>query len=48
MKPDIIIKQLDNGCFDVHVEDKCTDQLSFDEMIGLVALLTVPKNKRCL
>ena len=21
MKPDIIIKQLDNGCFDVHVED---------------------------
>lgn len=48
MKPDIIIKQLDNGCFDVHVEDKSTDQLSFDEMIGLVAQLTVPKNKRCL
>lgn len=34
MKPDIIIKQLDNGCFDVHVEDKSTDQLSFDEMLG--------------
>lgn len=47
MKPDIIIKQLDNGCFDVHVEDKSTDQLSFDEMLG-GAQLTVPKNKRCL
>ena len=48
MKPDIIIKQLDNGCFDVHVNDKSTDQLSFDEMLGFVAQLTVPENKRCL
>ena len=37
MKSDIIIKQLDS-----------TDQLSFDEMLGVVAQLTVPKNKRCL
>jgi len=45
MKSDIIIKQLDNGCFDVHVDDKSTDQLSFDEMLGGVAQLTVPKIK---
>lgn len=48
MKPDIIIKQLDNGCFDLHVDDKSTGQLSFDEMLGVVAQLTVPENKRCL
>lgn len=46
MKPDIIIKQLDNGCFDIHVEDKSTDYLSFDEMLGVIAQLTVPYNKR--
>ena len=48
MKPDIIIKQLDNGCFDVQIANKSTDQLSFDEMLELVAQLTVPENKRCL
>lgn len=48
MKPDIIIKQLDNGCFDVQIANKSTDQLSFDEMLGFVAQLTVPENKRCL
>lgn len=48
MKPDIIIKQLDNGCFDVQIANKSTDQLSFDEMLGLVAQLTVPENKRGL
>lgn len=48
MKPDIIIKQLDNGCFDLHVDDKSTGQLSFDEMLGVVAQLTIPAEKRCL
>ena len=48
MKPDIIIKRPDNGCFDVHVDNKSTDQLSFDEMLGVVTQLTVPDNKRCL
>lgn len=48
MKPDIIIKQLDNGGFDVHVGDKSTDMLSFDEMLGFVAQLTAPNNKRCI
>lgn len=48
MKPDIIIKQLDDGCFDIHVEDKSTDRLSFDEMLGVIAQLTVSDNKRCL
>lgn len=42
MKLDIIIKQLDNDCFDVHIGDKSTDMLSFDEMLGIVAQLTVP------
>ncbi|MFK2341673.1 hypothetical protein ACIXN4_10475 [Bacteroides fragilis] len=31
--------------FDVHVDDKSTEQLSFDEMLGVVAQLTVPKIK---
>jgi hypothetical protein len=48
MKLDIIIKQLDSDCFDVHIGDKSTDMLSFDEMLGVVAQLTVPENKRCL
>jgi hypothetical protein len=47
-KSDIIIKHLENGCFDVVVGDKSTDQLSFDEMLGVIAQLTIPKNKRCL
>jgi hypothetical protein len=45
---DIIIKSLANGCFDVIVGDKSTDQLTFDEMLGVVAQLTVPDTKRCL
>lgn len=48
MKPNIIIKRLGNGCFDVHVDNKSTDQLSFDEMLGVITQLTVPDNKRCL
>lgn len=47
-KPDIIIKQLDGGGFDVHYNGKNTDLLSFDEMLGTIAQLTVPENKRCL
>lgn len=45
---DIIIKTLENGCFDVHVGNRSTEQVSFDEMLGVVAQLTCPQNKRCL
>lgn len=45
---DIIIKRLENGCFDVCVGEKTTDQLTFDEMLGVVAQLTMPSEKRCL
>ena len=45
---DIIIKNLGNGCFDVIFEDKNTDQLTFEEMLGVVAQLTIPNEKRCL
>lgn len=47
-KKDIIIKSLDGGCFDVVVGNKSTAQLSFDEMLGVIAQLTVPRKKRCL
>ena len=45
---DIIIKHLDGGCFDVIVGNKSTEQLSFDEMLGVVAQLTMPRKRRCL
>lgn len=47
-KPDIIIKQLDGGGFDVHYGGKSTDLLSYDEMLGTIAQLTVPEIKHCL
>lgn len=47
-KEDIIIKKLENGCFDVHVGNKSTGQVTFDEMLGTVAQLTMPDNRRCL
>ena len=31
--------------FDVQIANKSTDQLSFDEMLGLVAQLTVPEKQ---
>lgn len=45
---DIIIKKVKGGCFDVHVGNKSTGQVTFDEMLGTVAQLTMPDNKRCL
>lgn len=45
---DIIIKQLEGGCFDVHVGNKSTGHVTYDEMLGTVAQLTMPENKRCL
>lgn len=48
MTEDIIIKPIEGDCFDVHVGNRSTGQLSFDEMLGVVAQLTMPENKRCL
>ena len=45
---DIIIKKSEDGCFDIHVGNKSTGPLTFDEMLGTVAQLTVPDTKRCL
>ena len=42
---DITIKQYDNGYFEVFQGDKSSDELSFDEMLGLIAALTMPE--RC-
>lgn len=47
-KKDIIIRSLNEGCFDVIVGNKSTEQLTFDEMLGTIAQLTVPRKKRCL
>jgi len=47
-KQDIIIKHLNGGCFDVIVGDKSTEQLTYDEMLGVITQLTVPDEKRCL
>ena len=41
---DITIKQYDNGCFEVFQGDKSSDELSFDEMLGLIAALTIPES----
>ena len=43
-KGNITIKQLENGCFEVSYDDKRTGDLSFDEMLGLVASITMPQN----
>ena len=45
---DIIIKTLENGCFDVHVGNRSTEHITFDEMLGVVTQLTCPQDKRCL
>lgn len=46
---DIVIKKIPGtGCFDVVYGDKSTGQLTFDEMLGTIAQLTMPDNKRCL
>lgn len=45
---DITIKQYDNGCFEVFQGNKSIDELSFDEMLGLIAALTIPEHCPCL
>ena len=45
---DITIKQYNNGCFEVFQVDKSSDELSFDEMLGLITSLTIPEHCPCL
>ena len=47
-KRNITIKQLENGCFDVLYNEKRTGDLSFDEMLGLIAAITMPQKRPCL
>lgn len=44
----ILIKKNDGGSFDVFVEDKYADHLTYDEMLGLISQLTMPEPRRCL
>lgn len=45
---DIIIKQYNNGYFEVFQGDKSSGELSFDEMLGLITSLTIPECCPCL
>ena len=45
---DITIKQYNNGCFEVFQGNKSSDELSFDEMLGLITSLTIPEHCPCL
>lgn len=45
---DITIKQYDNGCFEVFQGNKSSDELSFDEMLGLITSLTISERRPCL
>lgn len=47
-KKDVIIKQLPEGGFDAVYGDKYTGMLSYDEMLGIVSAITMPKERPCL
>jgi hypothetical protein len=44
----IIIKKDGNFGFDVWQGDRHSNHLGYDEMLGLVSALTMPKNRLCL
>jgi hypothetical protein len=45
---DIIVKKLDNNHYEVHQGNKYSDQLGYDEMLGLFVALSMPNNRPCL
>lgn len=47
MSGKIIITPLAGGVFDVSQDGKKADGLTFDEMLGLVASLTMPETRPC-
>ena len=44
----ITIEQNDGGDWNVYQDDRYADRLSYDEMLGLVAALTMPDKRPCL
>lgn len=43
---EIRIAKRDGGSFDVHYGDRYAEELTFDEMLGMVATLTMPEKPR--
>lgn len=37
-----------NNCFAVRQGDRYSDKLAYDEMLGLISALTMPKERPCL
>lgn len=37
-----------NNCFTVRQGDRYNDKLTYDEMLGLISALTMPKERHCL
>lgn len=37
-----------NNCFTVRQGDRYNDKLTYDEMLGLISALTMPKERPCL
>lgn len=37
-----------NNCFTVRQGDRYSDKLTYDEMLGLISVLTMPKERSCL
>ncbi|TWU39813.1 hypothetical protein Poly51_64040 [Rubripirellula tenax] len=50
MKIEIEVVERDNGSKDYTVTNngKFADRLTFDEMLGLIASLTMPESRRCI
>lgn len=44
----IKIEKLEGGAFNVVQGDRYSDQLGYDEMLGLVSALTIAKEPNCL
>lgn len=44
----MIIEKLENGSFTVYDAHKSADELTYEEMLGLVAQKFMPEQKRCL
>lgn len=44
----IQIEIYQEGGFNVIQSDKCSEHLSYDEMLGLVSALTMPESRPCL
>lgn len=48
MNPTVYIKENIGGTFYVRYNNKIADFLTYEEMLGLVTQLTIPKDRRCM